>query len=82
MLCNSLPMFQFMLLEIRMMQQNAHDHFAQISLEHHKSTQHLEEQMKRLEQREKELLQREAQNETETRELHDEKKMVIYICPF
>ncbi|KAK7839653.1 protein involved in de novo 2 [Quercus suber] len=32
--------------------------------------------MKRLEQREKELQQREAQNETERRELHDEKKRI------
>ena len=58
------------------MQQNAHDHFKKISLEHERIAQHFCNQKRELEQCEKELFQREAQNEAETRKLQHEKMMV------
>ncbi|XWS74132.1 hypothetical protein CRYUN_Cryun02cG0189200 [Craigia yunnanensis] len=61
--------------ESKKMQQNAHDHFKKISLEHERITKHFCDQKRELEQREKELLQREAQNEAETRKLQHEKMM-------
>ncbi|XVE59257.1 hypothetical protein DITRI_Ditri05aG0031500 [Diplodiscus trichospermus] len=61
--------------ECKKMQQNAHDHFKMISLEHERIAQHFCDQRRKLEQREKELFQREAQNEAETRELQHEKLM-------
>ena len=58
------------------MLQNAHDHFKKISLDHKRITRHLYDQKRELEQQEKELFQREAQNEAETRKLQHEKMMV------
>lgn len=61
--------------EIRKMQQNAHDHFQKIYLEHEKAKSQLEAQKKQLEQREKQLQYREAKNETERKKLNSEKIM-------
>lgn len=58
------------------MQENAHNHFKQISLEHERNAKCILDQKRELEQREKELLQREAQNENETKKLQHEKMMV------
>lgn len=55
--------------ETKRMQQNAHDHFKKISIEHERITRHLYDQKRELEQYEKELFQREVQNEAETRKL-------------
>lgn len=62
------------------MQQNAHDHFQKIYLEHEKATLQLEAQKKQLEEHEKQLQHREAKNETERKKLHYDKMMVIYLC--
>ncbi|XWS28829.1 hypothetical protein CRYUN_Cryun25bG0105100 [Craigia yunnanensis] len=61
--------------ETKKMLQNAHDHFKKISLDHERITQHLYDQKRELEQYEKELFQREAQNEAETIKLQHEKMM-------
>ncbi|KAJ6772573.1 FACTOR OF DNA METHYLATION 4 [Salix koriyanagi] len=61
--------------EIRKMQQNEHDHFEEISVEHEKVTRLLLAQNEELKQREKQLQRREAQNESERLKLHHEKKM-------
>ncbi|KAK8515734.1 hypothetical protein V6N13_139295 [Hibiscus sabdariffa] len=61
--------------ESKKMQQNAHNHFKQIFLEHERIAQHFQDQQRQLEQREKELFQREAQNEAETKKIQHEKMM-------
>ncbi|KAE8700862.1 XH/XS domain-containing protein, putative isoform 2 [Hibiscus syriacus] len=61
--------------ESRRMQQNAHDHFKKISLEHERMARQFSDQKTELEQREKELFDREIQNEAETRKLQHEKIM-------
>ncbi|KAK8645568.1 hypothetical protein V6N13_119394 [Hibiscus sabdariffa] len=61
--------------ESKRMQENAHDHFKKISLEHEKMARKFSDQKTELEQREKELFDREAQNEAETRKLQHEKMM-------
>ncbi|GMI92152.1 factor of DNA methylation 4 [Hibiscus trionum] len=61
--------------ESKRMQENAHDHFKKISLEHEKMARQFSDQKTELEQREKELFDREAQNEAETRKLLHQKKM-------
>lgn len=61
--------------EIRKMQQNEHDHFEEISVEHEKVTRLLLAQREELKQREKQLQRREVQNENDRLELHHEKKM-------
>ncbi|KAG8471492.1 hypothetical protein CXB51_036162 [Gossypium anomalum] len=61
--------------ECKKMQENAHNHFKQISLEHERNAKCILDQKRELEQREKELLQREAQNENETKKLQHEKMM-------
>ncbi|KAE8678910.1 Factor of DNA methylation 4 [Hibiscus syriacus] len=61
--------------ESKRMQQNAHDHFKKIFLEHERIAQHFQYQQRELEQREKELFQREAQNEAETKKIQHEKMM-------
>ncbi|KAB1225963.1 hypothetical protein CJ030_MR1G006669 [Morella rubra] len=61
--------------ETRKMQQDTRNHFENILKEHQEVSMHLEAQKKRLEQVEEQLRQREAQNETERRKLHDEKNM-------
>ncbi|OMO91213.1 hypothetical protein COLO4_18521 [Corchorus olitorius] len=61
--------------ETRKMQQAAHDHFKAISVEHEKVAQNLLDQKRQLDLREKELLQREAQNEAEARKLQHEKEI-------
>ncbi|KAJ6311948.1 hypothetical protein OIU77_013657 [Salix suchowensis] len=58
------------------MQQNEHDHFEEISVEHEKVTRLLLAQNEELKQREKQLQRREAQNENERLKLHHEKKMM------
>lgn len=58
------------------MQQNAHDYLKKISLEHERTTRHLYDQKRKLEQREKELFHRKAQNGAETRKVKHEKMMV------
>ncbi|XVF05507.1 hypothetical protein REPUB_Repub05bG0178200 [Reevesia pubescens] len=68
-------MIRFYNEEAKKMQQNAHDHFKKIYLEHERIAQHFCDQKRELEQREKELFQREAQNEAETRKLQHEKMM-------
>ncbi|OMO67779.1 hypothetical protein CCACVL1_20320 [Corchorus capsularis] len=65
--------------ETRKMQQDAHDHFKAISVEHEKVTQNLVDQKRQLDLREKELLQREAQNEAEARKLKQEKEIVCKV---
>jgi hypothetical protein len=72
-------MFQFMLKEMREVQQRTCNRL-EISSEHEKATLHLKAQKQELEEREKQLQQREAQNETERRKLRklrDEKIMVF-----
>ncbi|GAV78267.1 XS domain-containing protein/XH domain-containing protein/zf-XS domain-containing protein [Cephalotus follicularis] len=61
--------------EMRKMQQNGRDHLEKIFSDHERATLHLEAQKKQLEQCEKQLLKREAQNDTERWKLHHEKKM-------
>ncbi|KAE8732396.1 XH/XS domain-containing protein, putative isoform 2 [Hibiscus syriacus] len=61
--------------ESKRMQQNAHDHFKKISLEHERMAWQFSDQKIELEQREKELFYREIQNEAETRKLQHEKMM-------
>ncbi|XP_022755771.1 factor of DNA methylation 4 isoform X2 [Durio zibethinus] len=61
--------------ESKKMQQNAHDHFKKISLEHERIAQHFCDKKRELEQREKELFQREAQNEAATKNLQHDKMM-------
>ncbi|XVF68775.1 hypothetical protein PTKIN_Ptkin11bG0028300 [Pterospermum kingtungense] len=61
--------------ETKKMQQNAHDHFNKISLDHERIRDHLLQQKRELEQHEKDLFHREAQNEAETRKLQREKMM-------
>ena len=61
------------------MQQNEHDHFEEISVEHEKVTRLLLARNEELKQREKQLQRREAQNENERLKLHHEKKMVTYL---
>ncbi|XP_021278270.1 factor of DNA methylation 4-like isoform X2 [Herrania umbratica] len=61
--------------ETKNMQQNAHDYLKKISLEHERTTQHLYDKKRKLEQREKELFHRKAQNGAETRKLKHEKMM-------
>ncbi|CAK9146347.1 unnamed protein product [Ilex paraguariensis] len=56
------------------MQQNAHHQLGKISKEHERITLHLEDEKRELEQREKELCKREADNEKERRMLHFEKQ--------
>jgi hypothetical protein len=70
--------FNFLGLEIRKMQQIAHDHFAKISLEHEKATQQLLAKREELVQCEKKLQQREVQIENERSKLLLEKKMVTH----
>jgi ferric-dicitrate binding protein FerR (iron transport regulator) len=73
-------MFQFMLKEMREVQQRTCNRLEKISSEHEKATLHLKAQKQELEEREKQLQQREAQNETERRKLRklrDEKIMVF-----
>lgn len=62
------------------MQQNEHDHFEEISVEHEKVTRLLLAQREELKQREKQLQRREVQNENDRLELHHEKKMVTYFA--
>lgn len=64
-------------LEIRRLQQDARDHFKHIVSEHEKVKLQIEDQKKELQQREHQLLDREAQNDNERRKLHKEKKMVL-----
>ncbi|KAG6760067.1 hypothetical protein POTOM_036568 [Populus tomentosa] len=66
--------------EIRKMQQNEHDHFEEISVEHEKATRLLLAQREELKQREKQLQRREVQNENDRLKLHHEKKMVTYLA--
>ncbi|XP_024927008.3 factor of DNA methylation 4 isoform X1 [Ziziphus jujuba] len=61
--------------EIRKMQEEGRDHFEKILLQHNEATLHLEDQRKELEQQEKLLRQREAQNDSEIRRLSREKEM-------
>ncbi|KAK6234866.1 hypothetical protein SCA6_010203 [Theobroma cacao] len=61
--------------ETKNMQQNAHDYLKKISLEHERTTRHLYDQKRKLEQREKELFHRKAQNGAETRKVKHEKMM-------
>ncbi|KAF2311832.1 hypothetical protein GH714_026958 [Hevea brasiliensis] len=60
--------------EKRKMQQDERDHFKKIYLEHEKAMLGLEAQRKELKWREKQLQQREFQNDDERRKLHHEKK--------
>ncbi|KAF5727380.1 XH/XS domain-containing family protein [Tripterygium wilfordii] len=60
--------------EIRKMQKNERDRFKEIFLEHEKATQHLQAQKTKLEQQEKQLQKRFAQNDSEKRRLDREKK--------
>lgn len=62
------------------MQQNEHDHFEEISVEHEKVTRLLLARNEELKQREKQLQRREAQNENERLKLHHEKKMVTCLA--
>lgn len=62
------------------MQRNEHDHFEEISVEHEKATRLLLAQREELKQREKQLQQREVQNENDQLKLHHEKKMVTYLA--
>jgi hypothetical protein len=69
-----------MLQEMREVQQRTSNRLERISSEHERATLHLKAQKQVLEQHEKELQQREAQNETERRKLRklrDEKIMVF-----
>lgn len=59
------------------MQEEGHGHFEKILLEHNEATLHLEAQRKELEQQEKLLRQREAQNDSEIRRISRQKEMVI-----
>ncbi|KAL0533662.1 hypothetical protein IC582_027703 [Cucumis melo] len=61
--------------KIRRLQQDARDHFKHIVSEHEKVKLQIEDQKKELQQREHQLLDREAQNDNERRKLHKEKKM-------
>ncbi|XP_059642814.1 protein INVOLVED IN DE NOVO 2-like [Cornus florida] len=61
--------------EMQKMQQNARDQLERISKEHERITLHLEAQSKELKQRQKELMEREIQNENERRMLYCEKQM-------
>ena len=72
-------MFYFPLLEIRRIQEDRHNHFKKILLEHERATLQLEAQRKDLEQHEKLLKNREALNDREIRRLAHEKKMVILL---
>ncbi|XP_023519693.1 protein INVOLVED IN DE NOVO 2-like [Cucurbita pepo subsp. pepo] len=60
---------------IRRMQQDARDHLEHIVSEHEKVKLQLKDQKKELQQREHQLLDREAQNDNERRKLYQEKKM-------
>ncbi|KAG7019188.1 Factor of DNA methylation 4, partial [Cucurbita argyrosperma subsp. argyrosperma] len=61
--------------KIRRMQQDARDHLEHIVSEHEKVKLQLKDQKKELQQREHQLLDREAQNDNERRKLYQEKKM-------
>ncbi|KAI4356350.1 hypothetical protein L6164_000379 [Bauhinia variegata] len=61
--------------EIQKMQQNTRDHFEKIFTEHEQVRLHLEAQKKQLENREKELRQRQAESHAEREKLYLEKKM-------
>lgn len=61
--------------EKKRMRQASHDHSKKISLAREKMTMDLKSQQKELDQREKELMQRAAHNETERRELKLKKEM-------
>lgn len=58
------------------MQENQHNHFEKILLQHEETTLHLEAKRKELEESEKLLQKREALNESEIRRLSREKRMV------
>lgn len=59
------------------MQEDARDYFKHIVSEHEKVKLQLKDQKKELQQREHQLLNREAQNDNERRKLYQEKKMVL-----
>ena len=63
------------------MQQDARDHLEHIVSEHEKVKLQLKDQKKELQQREHQLLDREAQNDNERRKLYQEKKMVLILLP-
>ncbi|XP_048229313.1 factor of DNA methylation 4 [Ricinus communis] len=61
--------------EMRKMQQISRDYLEKISLEHERATLHLEAQRKKMKEHEKQLQQREFQNDNEMRKLCQKKKM-------
>lgn len=69
-------------LDIRKMQQIAHDYFEKMLLDHEKVKLQIEAQKKRLEMDEMQLQHREAQNETERQKLQRDKIMVMQLYPF
>lgn len=69
-------------LEITKIQKTARDHFEKIFIDHEIARQRLEARKNELENLERELQNRQAQNKTERQKLHHEKIMVTFFFPF